>query len=472
MQQNKPHSLGKALRLLCLCLALFALSFTVSEAALRKRGHKSHQASLTSHEKKARSSSAAKASTQHFKILKHQHVLQQKAITAEDIEYIASQAENEQEAEGSEPGRPDAPELPTGNELAFVQFGALFAVGAYNVTEDLVALPNAGDALSDDLKGLLENPASNLDLSPDDVDSAFASFQPFGYDRDDGAYGVTYGFAAVTTDGKTLHLAFRGTADLKNDGKTDASALFNSLDRSVATDEIMSGFEAAFSTKCQAAVDELLGSQKFKNVVVSGHSLGGALATVAADYILKQPSSPVVTLVTLASPRTGTKKFVTQFNQYKQLNKHYRVVVHGDPVPRVPSVGMSDDSSIFGDADKSNPFAHTCDPILLDDAAIVRVMNHRGTVYVDHFTKQYLRGEEYQDDSTFIDRNIKKPLSDAAHTAVVQGVEYGGHAINEVRKGAKAVKHVAKKVKHVASKAVSAAKHVGKKVMNFFTGSF
>ena len=52
-------------------------------------------------------------------------------------------------------------------------------------------------------------------------------------------------------------------------------SLVNSLDRTIATDGVMTGFHAAFSKKVQDKVDSLLAANDYENIIVSGHSLGG-----------------------------------------------------------------------------------------------------------------------------------------------------------------------------------------------------
>ena len=73
--------------------------------------------------------------------------------------------------------------------------------------------------------------------------------------------------------------------------------------------------------------------------IVTGHSLGAALATIAAGDIRK--SAPWflehTELFTFGAPRVGnvaTADFLT-----KQSKKSYRITATADPVPRTPPVG-------------------------------------------------------------------------------------------------------------------------------------
>lgn len=64
-----------------------------------------------------------------------------------------------------------------------------------------------------------------------------------------------------------------------------------------------------------------------KNVIITGHSLGGALATLVAGRL----NDPKVQLYTYGSPRVGTAKWCKN-----QKFKHYRFRNNNDIVTRVP----------------------------------------------------------------------------------------------------------------------------------------
>ena len=71
-------------------------------------------------------------------------------------------------------------------------------------------------------------------------------------------------------------------------------------------------------------------------IAVVGHSLGGALATIAAGEIRNQGSewTDNIELYTYGSPRIGNTETVRFLSQ--QSNQSYRVTAMKDPVPRVP----------------------------------------------------------------------------------------------------------------------------------------
>lgn len=72
----------------------------------------------------------------------------------------------------------------------------------------------------------------------------------------------------------------------------------------------------------------LLDIAKGKRLFITGHSLGGAMATIATSRIADR----VDALYTYGSPRVGTRSFVKSFANVP----HYRHVNNNDIVPKVP----------------------------------------------------------------------------------------------------------------------------------------
>ncbi len=68
-----------------------------------------------------------------------------------------------------------------------------------------------------------------------------------------------------------------------------------------------------------------------------GHSLGGAIATLAADWLKKNGGVSTVKLYTFGSPRVGLASFASRCSSNLQTNNIYRVYHKTDPVPMVPT---------------------------------------------------------------------------------------------------------------------------------------
>jgi Lipase (class 3) len=78
----------------------------------------------------------------------------------------------------------------------------------------------------------------------------------------------------------------------------------------------------------------ILARLPIKNVIIIGHSLGAAIATLASYYIKDTYPSTEVIIYTYASPRVGDTAFAKSFND-KNI-KSYRVQNYWDIVPRLP----------------------------------------------------------------------------------------------------------------------------------------
>jgi predicted lipase len=85
-------------------------------------------------------------------------------------------------------------------------------------------------------------------------------------------------------------------------------------------------------------LEELSNKSEPTRVICCGHSLGGALATLAAAWASCQYPDADVRCITLGSPRVGNGSFV---EAVKYLSGGVYRLVHGwDPVPAVPPPGI------------------------------------------------------------------------------------------------------------------------------------
>lgn len=70
-------------------------------------------------------------------------------------------------------------------------------------------------------------------------------------------------------------------------------------------------------------------------IIFTGHSLGGALATIGSLYYKYKYPEITVSCITFGSPRVGSKQFVDIFNN--KIDNSYRFVNDNDPVPCIPT---------------------------------------------------------------------------------------------------------------------------------------
>ena len=154
------------------------------------------------------------------------------------------------------------------------------------------------------------------------------------YDGDDLYSGQTYAFAFVLE--RRAWLTFRGTNDV-NDWERNIRAYpfyhsgFRKIWRSIRHRV------TSWSNSIAGHVD---------GFVVAGHSLGGAIATLAAYDLASDRGLPIEALVTFAAPRVGSPWFAKAFDKQtcnlpdapatRLGDRSHRHVASGDLVPRVP----------------------------------------------------------------------------------------------------------------------------------------
>lgn len=96
------------------------------------------------------------------------------------------------------------------------------------------------------------------------------------------------------------------------------------------------GFMAAYFSVRDRLREEVAKHPK-STIIVTGHSLGGAVATIAAldvQYNLTQHTSQPLNLYTFGAPRVGNPALVNSFRQ--RVPQSYRFVYGWDVVTRVP----------------------------------------------------------------------------------------------------------------------------------------
>ncbi|MGB8360719.1 MAG: hypothetical protein WCE80_04910, partial [Acidimicrobiia bacterium] len=165
---------------------------------------------------------------------------------------------------------------------------------------------------------------------------------------------------AVTDD---LVVAFRGTWELLPDAATDASAAGADWpldDGTVVGDSVHSGFKKAYaaaSGEIRRVLGENLHPGADARVYFTGHSLGGALATLAAldlttDLVDSGYQRDNVVMYSFEAPRSISEIL---YEAYRTIVPHsYAVALQEDVVPHVPApVG-------------SNPYTHIPNMVVLN----------------------------------------------------------------------------------------------------------
>ncbi|KAL4541920.1 hypothetical protein Ndes2526B_g06415 [Nannochloris sp. 'desiccata'] len=155
--------------------------------------------------------------------------------------------------------------------------------------------------------------------------------------------------------GTTLVVAFKGTSSFEN-VLTDLNFLksFHPPRRTAPITSswglsliqvpvrVHTGFLEAWSTgaydnKVVERVGEILaelGGPEVVTFMVTGHSLGGALATLASHAFKSAYPAAQITCYTYGQPRVGNRPFAYEYN--KMVPDHFAVINGQDPVTRVP----------------------------------------------------------------------------------------------------------------------------------------
>ena len=142
------------------------------------------------------------------------------------------------------------------------------------------------------------------------------------------------GTQAILLENDTyIFLGFRGTEVTSiKDIKSDINAIIKACE---SGGKVHSGFDEAYS---QVAVDiqQFLGQEPFKDkpLFITGHSLGGALATIAAKELTHEGG--IAACYTFGSPRVGNVDWATGIK-----TPIYRVVNAVDPVTMMPPSGVT-----------------------------------------------------------------------------------------------------------------------------------
>lgn len=147
-------------------------------------------------------------------------------------------------------------------------------------------------------------------------------------------------YCFVLHDERAVIAAFRGTQidrfwPTVVDVVTDAKAL---PAPDGADGLVHAGFLRAFEGVWEGLrerVEQLI-SGTGRTLWLTGHSMGGALATLAADRFARAPGLTVRALYTFGSPRVGDENFRRRFAELGLDNKTFRFVHDFDAIARVP----------------------------------------------------------------------------------------------------------------------------------------
>jgi hypothetical protein len=158
-------------------------------------------------------------------------------------------------------------------------------------------------------------------------------------------YGVVYNsstdmlsYVGYRADTDAIVVAFRGTSPLSIlDWVTDLN--FFQVGAVCPGCEIHEGFLGAYLSvrdETVALVKEIVTQYPESQVVITGHSLGGALTHLASVDLATNEGITADTIYSFGAPRVGNKVFVDTAERLFHNSTTYRVTHGLDPVPHVP----------------------------------------------------------------------------------------------------------------------------------------
>ena len=141
-----------------------------------------------------------------------------------------------------------------------------------------------------------------------------------------------FGLVAWNEAEKTALVAYRGTQSIW-DWINDLDAIAIDYLSVAGSGHVHMGFQLAYEHVRKSVARLLATCHGIKRILVTGHSLGGAVAVLSA-YELAKTTGVATELYTIAGPRTGAPDFSGFFNPLVPVC--YRVVNFMDVVPQVP----------------------------------------------------------------------------------------------------------------------------------------
>jgi predicted lipase len=149
--------------------------------------------------------------------------------------------------------------------------------------------------------------------------------------------GDLQGFTGYSASLNAIVLSFRGSSNIQN-WIINLSTNMVSYPK-CSNCKVHNGFYTAWNqakSTVNSQIQSLLSLHRGVPIYVTGHSLGGALATLSVPDI-KETFGNVASLLTFGQPRVGNKEFATYFGSV--IDAH-RVVHYADIVPHIPPMSF------------------------------------------------------------------------------------------------------------------------------------
>ena len=145
-----------------------------------------------------------------------------------------------------------------------------------------------------------------------------------------------FGLMGRNTATRTAFVSFRGTSDAA-EWVADIDAVPDDYEPISGFGQVHTGFQAVYElVRADIAANLAAAASGCDQILITGHSLGAALAVLAAPDLARNmpPNTIEPRLITFAGPRVGVSDFVAKFDAL--IESCYRVVNFLDIVPYLP----------------------------------------------------------------------------------------------------------------------------------------
>ncbi len=162
--------------------------------------------------------------------------------------------------------------------------------------------------------------------------SGYKTGESFFFEDDE-----THSQGFVISNDHHLVVSFRGTEEHLNDWISNVRIGLLPWGSDQGGALVHAGFKTALDSIWEQLLD-LINRHRTNNqsIWITGHSLGGALALIAAARLsAHNPELNIAAVYTFAQPKVGNKAFIQQL-QPSLSSRIYRVVNEGDMVPGLP----------------------------------------------------------------------------------------------------------------------------------------
>uniref|UniRef100_A0A0K0ESK7 Lipase_3 domain-containing protein n=1 Tax=Strongyloides stercoralis TaxID=6248 RepID=A0A0K0ESK7_STRER len=152
------------------------------------------------------------------------------------------------------------------------------------------------------------------------------------------------GFIAVDNNNKAIIISLRGSISGIQIGMEVLETLFDKKESFISGGEVSRYFYDAWSLVWNGGLRDTFLTAKNQHpdydVWVTGHSLGGAMASLTAANIgyKKYVAKEKLKVITFGEPRVGDVEYAKGYD--KVVGYSYRLIHHRDPVPHLPLRNM------------------------------------------------------------------------------------------------------------------------------------